>query len=593
MNTHYTDWGSPKDEKGKFSFSFYLASDIIQPNLKELKQNEDMMTYLKKGNLNLATHRLLETNTKQLGFFLGKDPEHTWYDDIQARFQHHIDKAHDPSTMTSLRWNAGTKDSPQTSSPIHPCQVKRSPLRLNGEETSVVMVSVGANDSRIIEEFLEKNPFSDTELVRMSWKRTAKTSFATRFGHHQLLTNNSRAVKVTGTTPTFRATMRLQARTNPAISPLIIDIAENGRTPDTGVTYVQCHEKDKDAIALWTQTQITQNMALFHNNQLPSIETSTSAGSMNGMTPDEETVPPSIFHHIQSDASYTTYKSKLPNSNRAKKSVPVHIDTNRRTFADALRRNVKSSSNISTNTETSPLASPPNTPASSLGGKTAREVELEEKLEDALDQLEQNQMFYEEKIEEIHRKNDQNLEQTKTDLRKELAVQTAKHEETEMDLRHELAVQATRSTKHEETEMDLRNELAVQATKHEETQMDLRKELAVQAATIQQIFLQLQMQHTNTSPPRKKSDTKSTPTKNMNAQSNMDTSTDSNAVEDNNSRDESSDEASWNGNLNDEADAVPTDMMVTDTTHNTTTTSHERDKSTIKTRSKGTADPTC
>jgi hypothetical protein len=602
LNMTCIDWGSPKDGKSKVSFSFYLASDIIKSSLQELKKDDDMMAYLQKGKFNLASHCLLESNIKSIGFFLGKDPDHTWYLDIQARFQRHINSAHSPASTTVLRWEAGAKDD------VHPCQVKRATLRSDGGETNVVMVSVGAKDIKTVEEFLDKVPFPDTELVRMSWKRTAKTSFATRLNDHTTLSNNSRAVKVTGTTPDLRDTLRLQATQDPKISQLIIDIAENGRTPEDGTAYIQCHEKDKAYITKWTQSQINQFKHVDPNGRVPTIETTFRLGE--SATPTEAILPPSRFQHISTDTAYTTYASKSQSSRRPQKqSVPPVIDTNRRTFADALRKNTKLGGERSTTTDTSSLGSPTNTATTHTTGdfshRSAREIELEDIVSHMTGEMET-------RIQDETAKNNRAMKK-----------QQEKYETIILNV--------------QKNNQELRKELDTQKDEHDtkikeqDTKIDEMKEYMEEMRRMLASHLQ-----TQTSPARKKTDNKRTPTKQPKLtdiqtktfSDHDDSSMETPTIDGNNDPDfsmhdesidtkkfrnpyssptqdtelkndmlldteQSSDEASWDGNINENTgDTEPTDM-VTDEPLDPTDTNHERDKTNIKTRSKGTAEPTC
>ena len=48
MDIHTTPWGHPKDDKTRTTLLFWIASDIISANLKELRQASDIQTFLKK-----------------------------------------------------------------------------------------------------------------------------------------------------------------------------------------------------------------------------------------------------------------------------------------------------------------------------------------------------------------------------------------------------------------------------------------------------------------------------------------------------------------------------------------------------------------
>jgi hypothetical protein len=97
------DWGKPADEQGKLAFSFYIASNVIQPNLQMLKDSDDVMTILAKMGLTMNWHHLLETEEKRIGFFLGKSPDRTWRGGLENRFHQYLARAMTSSNIDKFR----------------------------------------------------------------------------------------------------------------------------------------------------------------------------------------------------------------------------------------------------------------------------------------------------------------------------------------------------------------------------------------------------------------------------------------------------------------------------------------------------------
>ena len=82
-------WGKADDNQFKGMFSFWLATGDIKPNLEELGNNNKLSKFLKESNMTMTTHRLHESIGRNVGFFLGKDPAHTWRDDPAERIRAH------------------------------------------------------------------------------------------------------------------------------------------------------------------------------------------------------------------------------------------------------------------------------------------------------------------------------------------------------------------------------------------------------------------------------------------------------------------------------------------------------------------------
>jgi Skp family chaperone for outer membrane proteins len=366
-------WGRPDEGKEKLVFSFYIASDIIHPNLTELKKNHNLERFLELGKFSLTSHRLHESNTKFLGFFLGKNPDYTWFDDIETRFSQHINTHLSKNTKTStLQWKDSDKQPPLEIDEFK-CQAKRANIRHEGEDIPVVMISVGNKDFKSIEQGLENFKFQDAEFVHLSWKRSIKQTFIDRLDEHRTLSNGSRAVKIAATTETFRHAIRQNARGDPSISKLIIDVAERNQTATTGAIFIQCHEKDKLTITTWAQTEIDCYVQAFPNDPPPIIDTSTSSPTSVPM------VAPSIFQHVRSDQSYATTRTRTV---KQQKRIPTAVSIKAKSFADVLRSSLspttQNQSDKSTASSMSSLGSPTSSePTRADTAKTQREIELE------------------------------------------------------------------------------------------------------------------------------------------------------------------------------------------------------------------------
>ena len=90
MDMNTIPWGYPAEHWVKFQFSFYLTSDVIEANLKQLHHDPIFQESLHLGKLQMSAHSLKKTESKQIGFFLGKSPEHTSFRDKQNCLQKHL-----------------------------------------------------------------------------------------------------------------------------------------------------------------------------------------------------------------------------------------------------------------------------------------------------------------------------------------------------------------------------------------------------------------------------------------------------------------------------------------------------------------------
>ena len=103
MDFEITNWGRPSDNKGKLSMSFYLASDILQPDIGTIRQDPTIQHILKINKMNIYPHNLLQSDSKPVAFFSGKSVAHTWRNDLKQRFGCYLtDNLNDSATMLNL-----------------------------------------------------------------------------------------------------------------------------------------------------------------------------------------------------------------------------------------------------------------------------------------------------------------------------------------------------------------------------------------------------------------------------------------------------------------------------------------------------------
>jgi hypothetical protein len=159
-------WGSPSDNQSRLAFSFYIASSIISPDMKTLRFNDKFSQFLEVGDYRMAPHSLHETNSKPIGFFLGKAVQHTWRDDLSARLQQHIETQLLNHCDEANREMTSTSDIPDTI----PISVKATQTTSKDAKAHTLTVFTGIKDKKYLDTLLAKEPFPDMEIVPVAWK---------------------------------------------------------------------------------------------------------------------------------------------------------------------------------------------------------------------------------------------------------------------------------------------------------------------------------------------------------------------------------------------------------------------------------------
>jgi hypothetical protein len=136
-------WGHARENKWRTELSFYLQSDLIGKNLKEVYQDQDSKDWRTKTGWRMTTHTLHESADQEIGFFMGKAVKFTWRDDMASRIKEHID----PLAST---------ESLQADIPV---SVRENYSKADDAEAEVVTLFVGKRDANIVIKILKENPF--------------------------------------------------------------------------------------------------------------------------------------------------------------------------------------------------------------------------------------------------------------------------------------------------------------------------------------------------------------------------------------------------------------------------------------------------
>lgn len=377
LDLQMTAWGNPKDNKTHLAFSFYIASDLMQPDLKTLQNNERYSQFMKEGDLRATPHCILETTSKAAGFFVGKDVKHTWRQDVLDRLDAHIrEKLADKRTL-----NNHTNKSNDAIPESIPIFVLPTTTKLGDQEAMTLTVYVGSKDLKFLEQLLQDKPFSELELVPHAWKRSNPKVYESRIQIHNAICDASTAVKVIGTTEDSRAHLRAcvaNLKENPDEEEILFDMSTASHTTESGTIYFQCDTRHKQEVIEWVELSIAEYHSEEPDAPQPWLATqSSSKGTAKSDTPKPATtsiisVTESKYQKYIDDATYATRTSKQSNNRRA---IPRAINTNIKSFAQALMKETTASPTASVKSNASTLSQ-------TSGGttKTAREIELEEEV---------------------------------------------------------------------------------------------------------------------------------------------------------------------------------------------------------------------
>ena len=140
-----SQWGHASEEKERSTMSFYIATNIVSANLREIREYHRIKTFLQQGNCSVQSTRLTESVSKPVTVILNKDPDHTYRVAMAQRFEEHL-RQHSPSNKTI------------------PVNIVAMPVG----NTRACVVTVGSRDEVITKKILKEHPFPHLELLPYS-----------------------------------------------------------------------------------------------------------------------------------------------------------------------------------------------------------------------------------------------------------------------------------------------------------------------------------------------------------------------------------------------------------------------------------------
>ena len=266
MDFEITHWGRPSDNKGKLSISFYIASDILQPNLQLIRQSPVVQHILKAHKMNMSPHNLLQSDSKAIAFFSGKSVAHTWRKDLSERFQSYLTD-HLNSSSAMLNVFGEDHEAPKDI----PFYFRVTTIRAKKGTTQAITIYTGTLHKDILDTILQRLPFPDVEIVSFSLRRKDTERFERHVRLHEYICNNSCAIRLLRTSENSRDAIRIEVNNNSNISDKVVNLAEASKTMTDGTFYVQCLQKHKTIIHIWLTSFLVTYATAYPDEEQPVI----------------------------------------------------------------------------------------------------------------------------------------------------------------------------------------------------------------------------------------------------------------------------------------------------------------------------------
>ena len=340
-------WGRPSDNRERTNICFYILSNKIGKNLRELRDDNKIKQWMNLGKCVMNQTRLMESQNTVIMDVMDKDPNHTHRDALAERIESWI------STH-----NGGRKI---------PVNVVTIP---SGSGGRVVAISVGKTDEKQATKILQEHPEPCLQMVPHRLRRANKQKYQERVSQHELIVSQTKAFKLIDLphhkVQAFRDTVHEKD-----VKSMIVDISEANHSRETGTTYVQyiqSHEATvRDAI------QDILQMTEFSAASLYELDGSVKIALASKQSAQGDTVPVSRF------AELIDKEITIPNRAARKKTSSAK---SKKSFAQALAGS-DSDTSSSEESKGDSLDGSDTKSKDSAGGstintaKTAREIELE------------------------------------------------------------------------------------------------------------------------------------------------------------------------------------------------------------------------
>jgi hypothetical protein len=462
-------WGHRQENQLRTTMNFYIASDIIEPDLKSLRGGS-MEKVLKELSLRMSMHTLLESSDVPIGFFMGKSQKYTWRDNLQHRVTEHLQYA--------LQSTSGAE-----SNETIPLAVKPRTVKSNDITLEVITLYAGKKDADLVTELLAKNPFQEIEIVLYRMKRDHPEEWIQRLQIHNIQVNESRAIKMYNVDLIFRDELAGAVEEDHEAQIRILDLARLRLRSSDDIIYVQCNSADKEWVRNWITQQIPKickDLDYGEDDTIPYLDKEPIGKNQESKSNKESTqkssatpAPPSRFQHLLQDPKYSNTKKDAPSTSSKKSGkVPTAIIIGQRPTTNTASGQSYAQATAARNTtasaykDQSTVSSPDRSTTSTI--KTQQEMDLEEELSMVSGILQKTQQQLQETQDELKATQETNA-QLQSQLDAAVQEMTAKLQIQEDEMNAKLQSQEEKTSKLEEQWKQLQIQLAQLPNNQENT----------------------------------------------------------------------------------------------------------------------------
>lgn len=332
-------WGHPSANQERTHICFYIVTNKISPNLKELREDRSIKEFLNLGGCVMSQTRLKESRSKMVKYILDKNPNHTHRDAFASRIEDHLQYY----TTKNKRIPVNVVNVPVT----------------GGER--ILGLSVGGRDEQTVVKILKDHPFPHLEMIAPSLRRSNGEQFEHRIQQHAMVMSQTKAFKVSNVPHDFIPDFR-DMMFNTSSGPVLVDVSEANHSRTTGVVYIQYLQDHRATVLQDIATTLEHED--FKGAELFDPDASV-AMTANTKEPATHTIPSRFANFVNLTAA------KAPSTKERKPTqIPKTIRTKPKSFSEALMKSLD---------DTYDSGSSQGSNTSTLGtAKTAREIELEE-----------------------------------------------------------------------------------------------------------------------------------------------------------------------------------------------------------------------
>jgi hypothetical protein len=264
---------------------------------------------------------------------------------------------------------------------------KHRTVKVDDVQANVITLFVGNQDATLVESCLTRNPFPGIDLIMYSLKRKGKNSYKSQLQLHNVLVNDSKAIKLCNIDESTEVKLRKACDEDSEARRTIIDFAKYKSSGADRVLYVQCQASSKTWVTEWLTIQLQSIQTT--SPVKPSIDAnSTYSSPLQNRQRQNQISYQSRFNHILKDGLYSPSDSKSTKSAPTRWVIPPAIAVSKVSYSSVTGGSGYdgysgygayggyNKSPTSNQSDQSSVSSPDKSTTSSM--KTKREIELEE-----------------------------------------------------------------------------------------------------------------------------------------------------------------------------------------------------------------------